>query len=266
MSEGVDDRYTYPGSGGVLRNQFGTTDPALLDEAMNEYASLEWAILIREPIPEVPDFSYLSRIHERLLGRVVGDDVVGLWAGQVRHNAAPMGAVGTGVVYAQESFVQQGLHDVFSALAQKNFLVELEKPEFFSELAEMWGYLTQIHPFRDGNTRAQSAYIDRLAVHAGHPIDWTTIDVARLRTLRLRAMVDSTPLAELLAGHAVDLAEPEQMWVHSDGLMKKITAFTTVQDPLVVVPPLLPRIGPFDEVFRDSMRSLRRRLLGRSDE
>ncbi len=35
----VDDKYTYPGSGGVLINAAGIRDHAELDEAMNDVAS-----------------------------------------------------------------------------------------------------------------------------------------------------------------------------------------------------------------------------------
>jgi cell filamentation protein len=58
------------------------------------------------------------------------------------------------------------------------------------------------HPFRDGNTRSKSAYVDRLAIRAGHPIDWLHVDVDQLRTLRLRAVSGSEkPLADCLRAH-----------------------------------------------------------------
>ncbi|HKU10789.1 MAG TPA: hypothetical protein VJQ61_06120 [Sinomonas sp.] len=38
MSE--DDKYTYPGSGGVLVNHPGIRDARLLDEALNDYATV----------------------------------------------------------------------------------------------------------------------------------------------------------------------------------------------------------------------------------
>ncbi|WP_245741694.1 hypothetical protein [Herbiconiux ginsengi] len=49
-----DDKYTYPGSGGVLVNTFEVRDQALLDEAMNDTATLEMIALRREPVPERP--------------------------------------------------------------------------------------------------------------------------------------------------------------------------------------------------------------------
>jgi len=61
-----------------------------------------------------------------------------------------------------------------------------------------------IHPFRDGNTRSQSAYVSSLAERAGHPIDWTAIDVPTLRNLRLVAVAGRhEPLAGYLRDHLV---------------------------------------------------------------
>ena len=207
---GVDDRYTIPDSGGVLRNQLGLKTHERLDEAMNDYASVEWAGLSMEPPPREFDFPYLASIHRRLLGDVVGDDVVGHWTGRIRQNAAPMGALNTGIVYAREEYVQPGLDEVFGRLHHQRYLTGLDRKRFFGELAESWGYLTQIHPFRDGNTRSQTAFVDRLAVNAGHPIDWMGIDVDTLRELRFRAITDSTALAAYLEQHTIDTHEPRR--------------------------------------------------------
>jgi cell filamentation protein len=221
---GVDDRYTYPGSGGVLRNQLGITSHELLDEAMNDFATLEWAVMSLEPMPKVFDFSYLSQIHRRLLGDVVGDEVVGHWAGQVRNGAAPLGAMGTGIPYANESFMQSGLDDVFGQLRQTNYLTNLDQQGFFSVLAEIWGYLTQIHPFRDGNTRSQTAFFDRLAVNAGHPVDWLNIDVNELREKRLQAISDSRHLAVYLEASALPSNESRRQVASSSIALKAVTS------------------------------------------
>lgn len=219
----VDDRYTIPDSGGVLRNQLGLKSHEQLDEAMNDYATLEWAAMSLEPMPQKFDFAYLASIHHKLLGDVVGDDAVGHWAGRIRHNAAPMGALNTGIVYAREEYIPSGLDDVFGRLRHQRYLTGLDRKRFFGELSESWGYLTQIHPFRDGNTRSQTAFVDRLAVNAGHPIDWMSIDVDILRELRFRAITDSTFLASYLEQHVIDTHEPRCRATASAAALSVIT-------------------------------------------
>ncbi|MEU3307164.1 Fic family protein [Nocardiopsis sp. NPDC006832] len=207
----------------MLRNQLGLNSHERLDEAMNDYATLEWAAMSLEPMPRNFDFAYLASIHHKLLGDVVGDDVVGHWAGRIRRNAAPMGALNTGIVYAREEYIQPGLDDVFGQLHRQRYLTGLDRKQFFGELSESWGYLTQIHPFRDGNTRSQTAFVDRLAVNAGYPIDWMSIDVDVLRELRFRAIADSTSLASYLEQRAIDTPDPYRQATASASALSVIT-------------------------------------------
>lgn len=181
----TDDRYTIPGSGGVLRNKLGLSTIKDVDAAMTASASRVWAVMLREPIPDRLDLGYLCSIHRRLLSSVLD------WAGELRQAGDEVGAGGTGIVYARAEFFRHGLDDVFGMLAAEDYLTGLSADEFAERLAERWGYLTMTHPFRDGNTRSQSAYVDRLAVRAGHPIDWRRIEVPTLIRLRLQAVTGS---------------------------------------------------------------------------
>ena len=186
-----DDKYTYPGSGGVLVNKLDIHDAARLDEALNDYASIGWNALRREPIPEPPDFNYLAAIHRRLFEKVLP------WAGQLRDVDAQ--ATGIGVPYCRPDYIENELFTLFNQLRAEDYLVGLDRWEFADQLAEHWGTLTAIHPFRDGNTRSQSVYITSLALRACHPIDWQIIDVDRLRELRIKAVIGSSkPLAKYL--------------------------------------------------------------------
>ncbi|MCL2468210.1 MAG: Fic family protein [Micrococcales bacterium] len=192
------DRYTIPGSDGVLKNRLDLTTHEQLDEALNDFASVGWAQLVVEPIPDRLDLAYLQSIHKRFFSPVLE------WAGQLRLPGDEVVAGGTGIVYAMSEFFRSGLDDVFGRLAQADYLRGLPRETFAVELADKWGYLTQVHPFRDGNTRSQAAYFDRLAVRAGHQIDWTSIDVDLLRKHRLAAITAPQHLAAYLAPRLVD--------------------------------------------------------------
>ncbi|MDO4257971.1 MAG: Fic family protein [Actinomycetaceae bacterium] len=148
---------------------------------MNRSATTEWAIMQMEPIPDQLDLDYLRSIHQRLLSPVLD------WAGEVRVGPGEVFPGGTPFLYAPVAFYRKGLEDLFAQLVQENYLAGLSADEFADQLADRWGTLTFCHPFRDGNTRSQSANIDRLAVRAGHPIDWLRVDVAELREARLTA-------------------------------------------------------------------------------
>jgi cell filamentation protein len=110
------------------------------------------------------------------------------------------GAGDTSIVYARPAFIEDGLSDMFGKLALDETFFSTDDPaEFSKRLADHWGYLSLIHPFRDGNTRSQSLFMLVLAEAVGHPIDWTLIPVDELRDARLRAMQgDERALATLL--------------------------------------------------------------------
>lgn len=186
-----DDKYTYPGSGGVLINKLGLTDGAELDLVMNDFASTGWATL-RLETPVVFDFPYLQHVHREMF------DPLFTWAGEPRDVDA--GAGNTGIVYARPDFVKPGVADMFAALEGDGYLLGVQDADDFAEqLAVHWGYLTIIHPFRDGNTRSQSFFVSSLARAAGHPINWSRLDVDDLRVARLRAAQGSeSALAGLL--------------------------------------------------------------------
>ena len=193
-----DDRYTIAGSGGVLKNKLGLTTQERLDRAMNEAATTRWAVMSTEPIPDRLDLDYLQSIHRRLLSPVIE------WAGELRQVGDEVVAGGTGIVYARSEYFRQGLDEVFGKFASEDYLRGFPADEFAKRLADRWGYLSLTHPFRDGNTRSQSAYVDRLAIRAGHPIDWQLVDVDTLRGLRLRAVSGSErPLADYLRARLV---------------------------------------------------------------
>lgn len=191
----VDDKYTYPGSGGVLVNSKGIREAARLDSALNDYASAAMAELRVEPVPSQLGYEYLRHIHTRMFERIVP----GI-AGRLRD--VNVQAIGTGVAYARPEYIQGSLSQLFDQLGREDYLTGLDAGAFATRLADRWGDLTAIHPYRDGNTRSQSFYVTVLAERAGHPIDWRRIDVDTLRMLRLRAVVGSSrPLADYLAPH-----------------------------------------------------------------
>lgn len=213
MSE--DDKYTYAGSGGVLINSRGIRDQAGLDEAMNGYASVAMAALRAEPIPDRLDADYLRAIHERMFHRLVP----GI-AGRIRD--VDVQATGTGIPYCRPDYIEANLSTLFRKLEREDYLTGLDADTFAERLADRWGELSAIHPYRDGNTRSQSAYITALAERAAHPIDWQSIDVDTLRIHRLQAVAgNDRPLAAYLRNHLVDTdreASPVQVQVQPQAL------------------------------------------------
>lgn len=109
------------------------------------------------------------------------------WSGQIRDVNTVAG--NTGIFYARPRVIGEGLGDMFRRLSEDLVLFSTRDPEeFAARLANHWGYLSQIHPFRDGNTRSQSLFVSNLARVAGHPLDWRNLEVEALRNARLSTM------------------------------------------------------------------------------
>lgn len=194
----IDDKYTYPGSGGVLVNKLNIREPDRLDAAMNRIATAGMTHLGQQGPPARPDAAYLQHVHRTLFSPVLE------WAGQLRD--VDTGAGGTSVIYARPAFIPAEMGRLFGRLEATDYLRGLPREEFADRLGIAWGDLTAIHPFRDGNTRSQSVYVSMLAARAGYEIDWPTIEVDHLREVRLAAVTGRDhDLRALLREHTTEI-------------------------------------------------------------
>jgi fido (protein-threonine AMPylation protein) len=55
----------------------------------------------------------------------------------------------------------------------------LNRDQFIGRFAEFLADVNALHPFREGNGRAQRAFFSQLAHDAGHHIDWIHMDPDR---------------------------------------------------------------------------------------
>lgn len=161
------DQYTYPGSH-VLVNLPGYTRADAWKEAEVAHVSAWLAAFVEHPIAGDFDLAHLQAIHAALV------DGFYSWGGQLRETDTGPG--GTGIAHRRPEFIRAEADRVFGALAEADYLGGRDRDAFSRALAWTWGELTVIHPFRDVNTRAQFAFFNQLALHAGWLIDWTTID------------------------------------------------------------------------------------------
>jgi cell filamentation protein len=141
----VTDPYSEPN--GVLRNSLGITDANELSEAEADIAAVELAILVAEPLPGSYDLAHLQAFHRQIFGSVYP------WAGELRTIDISKGT----------SFCPS-IHIVSFA------------ENVFRKLADKYGDVNAIHPFREGNGRTQRAFLAQLAREAGYTISWQDMD------------------------------------------------------------------------------------------
>lgn len=198
----MSDKYTYPGTE-VLINILGIKDQALLDRTEQNLANIGLVELRMAPILGSFNFPHLKAIHRKLVGELYE------WAGQIRTTDTQ--AMGTGVAHCRPEFIEAFAKEVFAGIAADNFLLEMDHNNFTQRLAHHWGELTALHPFRDGNTRSQSAFIDHLAAQAGWEIHWAKLDLDGVKEARVIAISRSSePLRDLLAPAITTLHQRNQ--------------------------------------------------------
>lgn len=89
--------------------------------------------------------------------------------------------------------------EVFGGLAKERYLRGLPRDAFLDRLTHYFAEVNAIHPFREGNGRAQRAFFRQLSREAGWPIGWSDLDLddnVRASMASLRG--DNAPLRELL--------------------------------------------------------------------
>ncbi len=157
------DPYCYPGTT-VLRNRLGLLDDKSLDEA--ERALSEIAASEIEFSPPPYDLPALQRIHRQLFGDLYD------WAGELRTLDISKG----GTQFCVESRVEPEANKIFLSLANANWLEGLDRGDLVVAAAEYFGDLNMIHPFRDGNGRAQRILFEHLIINAGYEISWWPVE------------------------------------------------------------------------------------------
>jgi len=161
------DPYSDPVTG-VLFNKLGLGSAAGLEAAEQEitHAALIW--LDESPATPAYDLGHLREIHRRIFGDIYD------WAGKIRTVAIAKGAT-----FCLPQYIESSAAIIFGELRDENCLRGLARDALTGRLAYYLGEINALHPFREGNGRAQRAFISQLARDAGHTLPWQHLDPAR---------------------------------------------------------------------------------------
>lgn len=158
------DPYTYPGAG-VLKNKFGIKEQSVLEKAEIELATLA-ALRIEFASPPY-DFAYFCKLHKQLFGDLFD------WAGEIRHIDISKG----NTRFCNVGFIETEANKLFSQLADDNYLEGLDFDTFITKLAEYYCDINVLHPFREGNGRAQRLLFEHIIINCGYDICFKGIGV-----------------------------------------------------------------------------------------
>jgi cell filamentation protein len=162
MKKVFQDPYIYPGTD-VLKNKFNITDGFLLEIAESSFLRKRLA----RDIPQGQfNYEHLKAIHKHIFQDVYE------WAGQER----TIGISKKGNFFTDPPFIASSVNKLLDQLREENYLMEVDHRIFIEKIAIYFGKLNAIHPFREGNGRAQRLFFDLLAKQAGYQFNWDQID------------------------------------------------------------------------------------------
>lgn len=185
--DAFDDPYCYKGSF-VLKNKAGLRDASALEGFELEMSAMR----AEEPLPEGRfDPAHYRRVHRHLFQDVYR------WAGRYR----TVRTAKDGNSFCFPEYIRAEMNNLFVRLREAILAQVLPFDIFVRTAAEFLGELNAIHPFREGNGRAQLSFLFLLGLEARHPLNLTRADRGTL----LPAMIASfrgqlEPLEQVIAG------------------------------------------------------------------
>jgi cell filamentation protein len=112
------------------------------------------------------DLSYLQSIHRQLFNDVYD------WAGEIRTIDIAKGDTR----FCSFHRIEPEASKLFLALSKAHWLEELSRADLVMAAAKYYGDLNVIHPFREGNGRAQRIVFEHLIINTGYQVDWWQVD------------------------------------------------------------------------------------------
>ena len=158
-----NDPYCYPGTT-TLQNLLDIRDDAVLSGAERDLTADAADAL--EFFPPPYDLASVKAIHRHLFANIYP------WAGELRSVDISKGETRFCTAVRIEPEAQKFFED----LRRLDWLESLSRDDFITRIAETFGDFNVIHPFREGNGRAQRILFENLIINAGYEVSWRDVD------------------------------------------------------------------------------------------
>ncbi len=176
------DPYVYPETN-VLRNLRDIRDAGQLSKFEAIATTRRTIELEHEPIQGRFDARHLQAIHHHIFQDVYE------WAGDFR----TVNISKSGDPFAFCEHIVSSLDETFAELKRELHLVDSDPDRFALRGAYYLGEINAVHPFREGNGRAQREFIRELSLHNGLMIDWRQVSREEMIEAPAAAFASTTP-------------------------------------------------------------------------
>ncbi len=174
---------------GVLKNRLDITDEAILEKIEAAFVATRAYELEISPMQGKFDLAHMQAIHRYLFGDVYE------WAGELRR----IDISKNGNRFAHYGYLESAADPIFRRLAEEKNLAGLAPERFSERAAHNLGELNALHPFREGNGRAQREFIGHAARVNGYSIAWENLSQAKMLEAAIESFRgDSSKLARII--------------------------------------------------------------------
>lgn len=158
-----DSKYCYPNSF-VLINKLDLRDAAALSEAERRVTGLNILEIKDKLVRGELDMKHLRDIHKAIFRDIF------TWAGQVRTVD-----IAKGNQFCLVQHIEAYADGIFTKLKDETFLADAGEDMIAERLTYYLSEINVLHPFREGNGRAQRVFIEYLAQSAGFYVDFSDV-------------------------------------------------------------------------------------------
>lgn len=173
-----DNVYCYPNSD-VLINKLNIKDKNKLNVAEREFTSLRLAEIEKNQIKGIFDLKHLQDIHKYIFQDIYE------WSGKIRTVN-----IAKGNMFCYSENISSYGETIFQRLKEENYLIKIEENRIYERLSYYMSEINALHPFREGNGRAQRVFISSLANVAGYEIDFKQVSNSEMIKVSSLAFVN----------------------------------------------------------------------------
>lgn len=177
----------YPGTN-VLINKFNIRDGEKLNKVEGIFSAKRLVELTLKPISGNFDLKHLQAIHKYIFQDVYE------FAGKIRD----VYIAKNHMLFAAPIHIATNFQELYRQLKAEKFLKGLNSRQFSQRAAYYMAEINVLHPFREGNGRAQREYLRTLALHNGWEIHWDRIEPKEFLSASIKSVQDPKELALLI--------------------------------------------------------------------
>ncbi|MGN0915640.1 MAG: Fic/DOC family protein [Succinivibrio sp.] len=186
-----DITYCYPGSE-TLKNRFDERDPNILSQYERMYTAARLVDLLKKPIKGNFDIPHLQKIH-----RYIFQDIYS-WAGKFRTVN-----ISKEILFCDAKYIEKELTKIFLKLKDEHYLKDTKEADIPKAAAWYLGEINAIHPFREGNGRAQREFIRELLLPLGYETDYSQCEPSMMLYASIDAFAGNFSLMEQLFSQCI---------------------------------------------------------------